>query len=93
MDNLAACLASKNVKMYGSMTCSACAATRKMFGDSFKKITEIECNPNAPNTQAEFCIKKGIRKTPTWIMEDNEVDIKRFDGYQTADGLKEYFGC
>ena len=93
MDALADCLSSKGVLMYGSYTCSACRATRKMFGDSFEKITEIECNPHAPDTQADLCLEKEIAQTPAWILEVDGVDVKRKDGYQTAEELVEYFEC
>ncbi len=93
MELLADCLSSKGIVMYGKATCSACAATRKMFGESFHKIKEIECDPNQPNNEVDLCLKKEILKTPTWILEKDGADVKRADGYLTADELKETFGC
>lgn len=90
---LARCLTEKGVVMYGSITCSACRAQRKMFGQSFSQIKEVECNPNAPNTQVERCMKKKIEKTPTWIMERGGEEIKRLEGYQLPNDLASFAGC
>lgn len=90
---LARCLSEKGAVMYGSITCSSCRAQRKMFGQAFSHIKEIECNPNAPNTQVERCLKKKIQKTPTWIMEKGGEEIKRIEGYQLPDDLASFAGC
>ena len=42
---LAQCLAERGVKMYGSSSCSHCSNQKKAFGDAFKYITYVECNP------------------------------------------------
>jgi hypothetical protein len=90
---LAQCLSEKGVVMYGSFTCSACRAQRKMFGPAFSHIKEIECNPNAPNTHVERCMKKKIQKTPTWIMGKGDEEIKRIEGYQLPNDLASFAGC
>jgi hypothetical protein len=90
---LARCLSEKGVVMYGSITCSACRAQRKAFGPAFSHVKEIECNPNAPNTQVERCVKKKIQKTPTWIMEKGGEEMKRIEGYQLPDDLASFAGC
>ena len=90
---LARCLSAKGVVMYGSITCSACRAQRKAFGPAFSHVKEIECNPNAPNTQVERCMKKKIQKTPTWIMEKGGDEMKRIEGYQLLDDLASFAGC
>ena len=79
--------------MYGSYTCSACAATRKCFGESFEKITEIECNPHAPENEAERCLERNIKTTPTWILENDGVEGKRLDGYQLMEDLALEYDC
>ncbi len=90
---LARCLSEKGVVMYGSITCSACRAQRKAFGPAFSHVKEIECNPNAPNTQVERCMKKKIEKTPTWIMEKGGEEMKRIEGYQLLNDLASFAGC
>ena len=93
LEGLARCLSAKGVVMYGSITCSACRAQRKAFGPAFSHVKEIECNPNAPNTQVERCMKKKIQKTPTWIMEKGGDEMKRIEGYQLLDDLASFAGC
>ena len=90
---LAQCLREKGVVMYGSITCSACRAQRKAFGPAFSHVKEVECNPNAPNTQVERCMKKKIQKTPTWIMENGGEEVKRIEGYQLPNDLASFAGC
>jgi len=79
--------------MYSSSTCSACRAQRKAFGAAFSSITEIECNPHAPGADAERCLARNIRETPTWIAERNGEELDRLEGYQLLDALAEHTGC
>jgi len=90
---LATCLTEKGWVMYSSFTCSACRAQRKAFGDAFQHIEEVECNPNAPNNQVERCLKTIIKKTPTWVLEKEGEEIKRFEGYQLIEDLASTSGC
>ncbi len=93
LDSFAQCLKEKGVKMYGSYICSACLATKKMFGSSFEYIEEIECHPKGPNPQTDLCLKRDIKKTPTWILEKEGTEINRLEGYQTFELLGEFSGC
>lgn len=92
-DLLARCLAEKGLVVYSSITCSACRAQRKLFGKAFEHITEIECNPNAPDNQVGLCLEKQIRKTLTWILEVNGKEIKRLEGYHLLEDLATFAGC
>lgn len=93
LDSFAQCLTEKGVKMYGSYICSACLATKKAFDSSFEYIEEIECHPKGPNPQTDLCLKKDIKKTPTWILEKDGTEIKRLEGFQAMEGLAEFSGC
>ena len=96
LDSFAQCLKEKGVKMYGSYICSACLAQIKMFGGhegSFKYIDYVECHPRGPNPQTDLCLKRDIKKTPTWILEKDGVEINRLEGYQTFESLGEFSGC
>src|SRR3989338_5920007 len=96
LDSFAQCLAEKNVKMYGSYVCSACLAQIKMFGGhegSFRHIDYIECHPRGPNPQTDLCLKRDIKKTPTWILEKDGNEIKRLEGFQVEESLAEFSGC
>ena len=92
-DDFAKCVKDSGLKMYGSMTCSVCARQKRLFGSAFKYIGEIECHPRGENPQTELCFEKEISKTPTWILEDGDLEIKKLEGYQTIETLSEVSGC
>ncbi len=89
----AQCITKKNWTMYSSFTCSACRAQQKLFGGATDHLKIIECNPHAPDTQVEQCLKKNIRYTPTWVMEKNGTEIKRSKGYKQLKALASMTGC
>ena len=90
---LAACLRENGWVMYSSFTCSACRAQRKAFGDSFALLTEVECNPHAPDAQVDRCVEKKILKTPTWIQEKGGIETDRLTGHQELGVLAEKAQC
>ncbi len=92
-DLLAQCITDKGVNMYGSFRCGVCAKTRAMFDDSFQYINEIECHPQGENPQTELCVEKQIDGTPTWILEPEGEEVKRYQGFLSIDELKEFSGC
>lgn len=94
---LAECINKNGWVMFSSITCSACRAQRKLFGDAFNTITSIECNPHAENTQTELCLKHQIKKTPTWIKFDGGVykgeELARIESFHLLDDLSELTAC
>lgn len=66
MIELAKHLNSTNSSMYGSYTCQHCNTQKLMFGDAFKYINYVECNPGGQNSKASLCSEKGIDSYPTW---------------------------
>jgi hypothetical protein len=90
---LARCLSERGWVMYGSVTCSACRAQRKAFGEAFELIEEVECNPHAPGTQVNRCLERGIRRTPTWIQEARGEELQRLEDYQLLEALAATAGC
>ncbi len=94
-DEFAECLYDSGMRMYGSETCSFCERQRQLFGESFRFIKEIECDPRNDDSEYERCIEKGISHTPTWILEDKKGnDVHRFEsGVQSLEALSEVSGC
>ncbi|MBI2546325.1 hypothetical protein HYV81_04040 [Candidatus Woesearchaeota archaeon] len=92
-DNLAKCLTEKGVREYGSITCSSCKAQEKAFGSSFQYIDYVECHPRGPNPQTNLCLRRDIKKTPTFILEINGEEVKRIAGFQTFEALAEFAAC
>jgi hypothetical protein len=89
----AKCMTEKGWAMYSSFTCPACRAQQKLFGQATVHLKIIECNPHAPDTQVEQCLKKNIRHTPTWLMEQNGTEIKRSKGYKELKDLASMTEC
>jgi hypothetical protein len=89
----AQCMTEKGWAMYSSFTCPACRAQQKLFGEANVHLKIIECNPHAPDTQVEQCLKKNIRYTPTWLMEQNGAEIKRSTGYKKLSDLVSLTRC
>ena len=60
LNNLANCLAEKNVKEYGAFWCPNCAKQEKMFGKSYSIIKDkgvyIECDPRCDVAENELPI-------------------------------------
>lgn len=82
-DNFAKCLTDKGIVMYGSNTCPHCQNQKKMFGNSFKYVTYIDCIDNS--TQ---CTEKGIQFIPDWY-----INGKFYTGEKTIEELKSLSGC
>ncbi len=89
----AKCITEKGWAMYSSFTCSACRAQQKLFGQATDHLKIIECNPHAPDTQVDICLKKKIRFTPTWLLEKNGLEVERFKGYKELEALAHLTGC
>ena len=93
LTEFAQCLTKKGWAMYSSFTCSACRAQMDLFGQASTYLKLVECNPHAPDTQVQQCLEKKIRHTPTWLLEKNGTEIKRFKGYKKLKDLASLTGC
>ena len=82
-DQLAECLASKDVTIYVSKYCGHCQDQKELFGDSFQKLNSIDC---AINTLA--CQEAGITGVPTWV-----ISGESYPGVQSLSKLKELTNC
>lgn len=93
VETLARCLTNHGWVLYSSFTCPACRAQQRIFGNAFADVQTIECNPNAKNSEVEKCVQKKIRKTPTWIREQDGTEFGRLEGYQPLDVLASESTC
>jgi len=93
LDNLATCLADKNVKEYGAFWCPNCAKQQKMFGSSYDIIKSrgvyVECDARGDNPQPELCLEKNVLKYPDWEFSDRT----RLTGVQDLEVLATQAGC
>jgi hypothetical protein len=60
-DALAQCLTEQGTIMYGTDWCPHCQAQKRLFGDSFRYVTFINCDYNAA-----ACTAAGVEGYPTW---------------------------
>tara|TARA_Y100000310_G_C20666865_1_gene808023 strand:- start:1563 stop:1970 length:408 start_codon:yes stop_codon:yes gene_type:complete len=90
LDKFAKCLTEEGTVMYGAYWCPHCAKTKKKFGQSFRYVTYVECDPNGENEQAELCIEKEIQGYDTWDFGDGT----RYEGGEPSfELLAERSGC
>lgn len=84
LDKFALCLSQKKATFYGAVWCAHCQNQKKLFGDSFKYVTYVECPTNA-----ETCLAKGVERYPTWIFADGT----KLEGEKSLKALGELTGC
>ena len=78
--SVAQCLTEKNAEMYGAFWCGACAKQKEVFGNSFKHINNVECDPRGNNANPEKCQMNNIEAYPTWIINGEKiVGVKTID--------------
>lgn len=71
IDAFAQCLSEKGAVMYGTFWCPHCAKVKKMFGESFRYVAYVECDPRGENEQSELCLEKGIENYATFEFNNN----------------------
>lgn len=87
-DLFAKCLTDSGAVFYGSSTCGHCKNQKALFGDAFKYINYVECNPRAENSSPQTCTAADIKYFPTWI-----IGGKKIVGTQSLDKLAEKTNC
>lgn len=92
-EKLAMCLTEKGWVMYGTAHCSACIAQKKAFGEAWKYINYIECDPDENNSNPDLCLKRNIKYTPTWILEVDGKEVRRLETYLLLEDLSNQTDC
>ncbi len=91
IDVFAQCLTEKGAVMYGAFWCPHCADVKKMFGESFRYVEYVECDPRGDNEQSLLCIEKEIESYATF--EFNDDPTTRIVGEPTFEELAAASGC
>lgn len=65
-DQFATCLKDKGLTFFGAYWCPHCAAQKKIFGKSAKKLPYVECAIPGSNEMTQACADKKIQNFPTW---------------------------
>jgi hypothetical protein len=76
LDAFARCLAEKRATMYGAFWCDHCREQKELFGDSFQYVPYVECVEKGTRKITAECKALDIKRTPTWIFENDRVDGK-----------------
>ena len=84
LDAFAQCLADKSVTMYGTEWCVYCQEQKKLFGDSFRLVPQVDCGKEPGK-----CTENKIENTPTWLFPDGH----RLIGLQTLEKLSQESSC
>ena len=84
---LAQHLTEQGAAMYGAYWCPACAKQKELFGDAFRYITYVECDPGGTNPRPALCQQKGILRYPTW-----ELGGRFYEGVIPLDALARLSG-
>jgi hypothetical protein len=88
-DDFAKCLTENNAEFYGAFWCSHCADQKRLFGNSIKHVTYIECSNPDRKGQTSICINEKITGYPTWKFSDGS----KVSGVLGLDELAQRSGC
>lgn len=91
INTFAKCITEKGAVMYGAFWCPHCADVKKMFGESFRYVTYVECDPRGENEQSLLCIEKDIQNYATFEFNDNPET--RLVGEPSFEELAAATGC
>ncbi|HEY4523680.1 MAG TPA: hypothetical protein VJK04_02295 [Candidatus Paceibacterota bacterium] len=70
LDAFATCLKDKDAVFYGAFWCQHCKNQKKMFGNSERLLSYVECSLPNGNGQNQTCNDKNIESYPTWEFAD-----------------------
>ena len=88
--SFAEALNAKGVIYYKSFKCSNCKRQELLFGVAYKKLNSVECHPDGPNADAPRCLRMKISKTPTFLIEQDGVELKRLEGLQQLETIADW---
>ncbi|MBI4739255.1 hypothetical protein HY772_06915 [Candidatus Woesearchaeota archaeon] len=92
-DDFSQCLTEKGATMYGAFWCPHCTRVKKNFGNSFKYVDYVECDPRGENSETERCRQVGIEKYATFIINGNPDKSTWLVGEPTMEQLAKATGC
>lgn len=64
------CLNEKEAVMYGAAWCKHCNEEKELFGESFRRLTYIECSSVEGDEMLKTCVDQKIERYPTWVFGD-----------------------
>jgi uncharacterized membrane protein len=83
----AQCIASRGWKMYGKSSCGSCTIQKNLFGNAFSHIAFMDC------LDVDWCTPKKVDRFPTWILEQDDVEVDRKVGIVQLQDFAALTGC
>lgn len=84
---LAKHLTKSGVVVYGAYWCPRCADQKTLFGDAYKYVNYVECDPKGKGGNPFLCAQKGIQGYPTW-----EIAGRLYPGVRSLEELARLSG-
>lgn len=76
--------------MYGAYWCPHCLEQKELFGEAFKYINYVECDPMGRKANPALCNEKGIKGYPTWEIKGNFYPgVRSLEELSNISGYKE----
>lgn len=76
--------------MYGAYWCPHCMEQKGLFGEAFKYIKYVECDPGGKEANPTLCYEKGIKVYPTWEIRGNFYPgVRSLEELSNLSGYKE----
>jgi len=82
------CLYEKHATMYGATACGYCQQQKKLLGESFGMVTFVDCA-----REPLLCSRHKVGKYPTWLVVNEEQEVKRFEGVMPLEKLAVFYDC
>lgn len=90
--DLASCITSKHIKMFGSDGCGHCQHQKSLFGESFEQIDYVDCYKTEEGKKS--CEDHEIMNFPTWVKFDEQgKEVERVKGVQSLVKMGTFSGC
>ncbi len=83
-EQTAVCLASKDIKFYGTYYCPHCKEQKDILGGYINSINYIECTENP-----QVCSANNVQVVPTWVFPDGT----RREGTLPLEEILQLAGC
>ncbi len=89
LDQFVGCLKDRDAVFYGAFWCPHCQNQKKLFGNSQKFLSYVECSTPDGSGQLPICKEKGISAYPTWEFSDDSKE----SGELSLEFLSNKTGC
>lgn len=87
-EQLDRCLYEKRATMFGAPTCGFCQQQKRVLGESFDMVRFLDCAKDK-----SLCETRNVDQYPTWVLERDGTELKRYAGVLSLEKLSEFYEC